>query len=219
MPLLCHLFSLLMVSLVVGFLVPGVWDRGTPSPLLFLLVTKNLTAIFNRALHTNFLSWFDPTLPKNINYLMFADDLFIITKATRISARNILFCLNLYANLTGQRPNLNKYAFYFPSWFNKRVSTSIAAILGIKLGFFPFTYLEAPISPFRLPANHFWSFVYKTASTISNWNHNHISQAGRIILLNTSIFSLPVYYLSIFYLPNSILDSISKLARNFLWGR
>lgn len=54
---------------------------------------------------------------------------------------NITFCLNLYTNLSGQKPNLSKSAIYLPSWFNKRVSKSIASILGINIGNFPFTYL------------------------------------------------------------------------------
>lgn len=89
----------------------------------------------------------------------------------------------------------------------------------MKLGKFPFTYLGAPISPFRLPARHFQPLIDNTASTINNWNHTHISQAGRVILINSNIFALPVYLLSVFFLPDLILDSISKLARAFLWGR
>lgn len=89
---------------------------------------------------------FSPDLP-----LMFADDLILITKASRLSARNSLFCLNLYANITDQKPNLNKSSIFLPTWFNKRVSKAIASILGIKLvGSFPFTYLGAPVSPFHL---------------------------------------------------------------------
>lgn len=194
--------------------------QGDPiSPLLFLLVTQNLSAILNHALRLNFLSGFDSNLPRNINHLMFADDLILISRASRQSARNLLFCLNLYASISGQVPNLLKSAIFLPSWFNKRVSKSISSILGIKLGNFSFTYLGAPISPNRLPARHFRPLIDNTISTINNWSHSQISQAGRIVLINSNIFALPVYLLSIFYLPNLILDSISKLARSFLWSR
>ncbi|XP_039135720.1 uncharacterized protein LOC120273142 [Dioscorea cayenensis subsp. rotundata] len=194
--------------------------QGDPiSPLLFILASQNLSAILNHALYINFIPGFDVRLTRNINHLMFADDLLIISKASRQSARNILFCLNLYASISGQNPNLNKSALFLPSWFNRKISKSIALILNIKVGNFPFTYLGAPISPFRLPVHQFRSLVNNAEAAISKWNHSPISQAGRITLINSSIFSLPVYFLSIFHLPDSILDSISKLARRFLWGR
>ncbi|XP_039113810.1 uncharacterized protein LOC120249385 [Dioscorea cayenensis subsp. rotundata] len=194
--------------------------QGDPiSPLLFLLVTQNLSAILNHALHLNFLPGFDSSLTRNFNHLMFADDLILITKASRQAARNTLFCINMYSNITGQMPNLSKSAIYLPSWFNKRVSKSIASILGINIGSFPFTYLGAPISPHRITVRQLSPLVSKTATSIGAWNHAHISQAGRVVLLNSCIFSLPVYLLSIFYIPDSILESLSKLARNFLWGR
>lgn len=80
--------------------------QGDPiSPLFFLLVTQNLLAILNHTLHINFFSGFDPELSLNFNHLMFVDDLILITKASRQSAKNILFCLNLYANFSGQHPN------------------------------------------------------------------------------------------------------------------
>jgi len=97
---------------------------------------------------------------------MFADDFILITKASRYFVRNTLFCLNLYASITGQNPNLNKSAIYLPTWFNKRVSKAISSILGIKLGNLPFLYLGARISPSRVPIRQFTSLVKKTESTI-----------------------------------------------------
>lgn len=46
----------------------------------------------------------------------------------------------------------------------------------------------------------------------------HLSLAGRSVLINTTLFAIPIYISSVMNLPNTILDSISKLARDFLWG-
>lgn len=94
--------------------------------MLFFVVTQNLSAILNQPLRTNFLYGFDDTLSRNVNHLMLANDLILIKKASCQSARNVIFCLNLYANISRQNPNLLKSAIYFPSW--------IASILGIKIG-------------------------------------------------------------------------------------
>lgn len=74
------------------------------------------------------------------------------------------FCLNLYSDIIGQRPNLTKSVIYLLTWFNNRVSKSISSLLGMYLGSFPFTYLGAPIFPLHLPASHF-NFLPKRAQT------------------------------------------------------
>lgn len=53
---------------------------------------------------------------------MYADDLILVTRGNRLVARNIKRCINIYTNLTGQRPNLAKSQIFFPSLFNKKSS-------------------------------------------------------------------------------------------------
>lgn len=149
---------------------------------------------------------------------MFADDLILITKASRKTARNCLLCLDLYHNLTGQKPNPRKSRFYLPSQANQTIAKSISRILGFFQGNFPFIYIGCSISPKRLPAAQFNSITNKVHKVIHSWNHSSISTASRAILLNSMIFFIPNYLLLIMHLPAFILNDISKLAHNFLWG-
>lgn len=80
--------------------------QGDPlSPLLFILISQTLTTILNKACTLNLVPGFNCNLPKNFNHHMFADDLILVTSASRKVARNSLFCLNLYHKLTDQKPN------------------------------------------------------------------------------------------------------------------
>ncbi|XP_039142194.1 uncharacterized protein LOC120279334 [Dioscorea cayenensis subsp. rotundata] len=115
------------------------------------------------------------------------DDLILVTKASRHKARYCLICLNLYENLTG-----------------------------IKLGTFPFKYLGIPISPKHLSINQLSYMPDKAQQVISTWNLSSLSLAGRTTLLNSTVFTIPNYILSVMNLPVSILNSISKIAHNFL---
>ena len=54
---------------------------------------------------------------------------------------------------------------------------------------------------------------------ISYWNQLHISYAGKVILINSILMSIPSYTLSVYPLPDSVLDQLAKLARSFLWHR
>lgn len=73
------------------------------------------------------------------------------------------------------------------------------------------------ISPKRLSLNLFRPMVSYISNTIAVWNHNSISKASRVILINSSNLSVPLYYLSSYLLLDNILDSISRQVRNFLW--
>jgi hypothetical protein len=43
-------------------------------------------------------------------------------------------------------------------------------------------------------------------------------QIGRMTLLESTLSSLPTYYLSLFTIPASVAQRIKRLQRNFLWG-
>lgn len=128
------------------------------SPLLFNLVTQNLTTILNHALLLNLVPGFDPLIMRNFNHLMFADDLLLITNASRKRAKNCLFYLKIFKDLTGQSLNLNKSAFFVPSWCNSHLAKSISKILNINLSIFPLHYLGVPISlkNFQFPSVSLW---------------------------------------------------------------
>lgn len=130
---------------------------------------------------------YNVNLSHNFNHLMFADDLILVTNASRLSARNIRLCLNIYQHLTGQKPNLLKSEIFFPSWCNKKISLAISRILGIKVGSFPFTYLGIPISPKKLLVKNFYFLHEKVKNSIQTWNHYTISTVGRVVLINSSI--------------------------------
>lgn len=187
--------------------------------MLFLLTAQILSAILNKVLSLNLVPGFNSNLSRDFNHLMFVDDLILVTKASRKTAKNFLLCPNLYQNLTGEKPNLHKSIIFLPSWCNSKVAKVIYRILGIKLGQFPFTYLGAPISPRKLLVSQLNFPPNRVKSIIHTWNHSTILTVGHTILLNITIFAIPNYLLFDMNLPNAILDYISKLARDFLWGR
>lgn len=191
----------------------GVCQGDPVSPLLFLLVSKNLTTILNKALHLDMIHGFNGNLTKNFNHLIFA------SKVSMRTARNCLICLNVYQNLTRQKINLLKFALYVPSWCNRKLANAIYRILSIKLGTFLFTYLGIPISPKRLTVNQLQFIPNKVHNVIQSSNHYSLSLDGREILLNSTIFAISNHILLVMNLLVSILDCISKLARNFLWDR
>lgn len=141
----------------------------------------------------------------------------LITTASRKVARNINLCLDFYNHLTGQKP-LVKSEIYFPLWFNKKVASSICSILNFKPDKLPFKHLGVNISHRQLHVSSFDPMVDKLNGHIANWRKAKMSKAGKAVVINSIIMATPTYYLSIYLIPESVLNKISKIPRKFLWS-
>lgn len=194
--------------------------QGDPiSPYLFILVSQNLSNILNFAMERYYISRFDNRLRVNFNHLLFADDLTIITKASRAVAKSYLLGLDIFGDLIGQKPNPKKSVIYFTTWLNKTICKSISQILNMQFGKFLFNYLWATISPNRLPLSTFQGLINRGNKAIRSWSHLPLSYAGKAILINSFLLTIPNYALSYYLVPIIILDNFNKMARKFFWTR
>lgn len=93
----------------------GVHQGDPISPYLCILVSQILTHMLNLSLAFNMIPGFNSNLSNNFNHLMYADDLILITQASRKAAHSINLCLDMYSKLTSQCPNLSKSQIYLPT--------------------------------------------------------------------------------------------------------
>ena len=99
-------FSLLINGLLSKkcFRFSGIRQWDPFSPNFFIIVSHNLFAILNHAMTLDMIVGCDPRLRYNFNHLIYADDLILVSKATKRVGGNIKVCLSVYSNLTGQNP-------------------------------------------------------------------------------------------------------------------
>ncbi|KAF1887995.1 hypothetical protein Lal_00024004, partial [Lupinus albus] len=86
------------------------------------------------------------------------------------------------------------------------------------IGSIPFNFLGIPVSvnPRRLST---WSPVLEAfKKKLSLWHLKFLSFGGRVALLKSVMCSLPIYFLSFYKAPMSVISEIDKLQRRFLWG-
>lgn len=115
--------------------------------------------MLNHALRQNWIPSFDSRLTRNLNHLMFTDDLIIVSRASRSVAKACKPCLNIYTDLTGQTSSDSKSTIHFPTWTNKKLCKAIVSILGMKVGSFPLKYLDCLICPKRVNKSCFQPLV------------------------------------------------------------
>ena len=53
---------------------------------------------------------------------------------------------------------------------------------------------------------------------LAQWKRHYISKGGRITLIKCTMVSLPIYNMSLFRMPKSVVKRLEKLQRDFLWG-
>ena len=53
---------------------------------------------------------------------------------------------------------------------------------------------------------------------LAEWKRLYLSKGGKITLIKSTLFSLPMYFLSLLPLPRKVANRMEKLKRDFLWS-
>lgn len=192
--------------------------QGDPlSPLLFVLVTDVLSAMFNHALNSKILIGIPLDDFGSKCYLHYADDLLILTSGGLEDLRVIKLILYLFEGMTGLKTNFAKTCLYItrmgeiPYW-------TAAETLHCNRGLLPITYLGIPISG-RWPRRQDWEgLILKVRRRLGSWKLRHISLGGRLTLVNSVLSVIPTYWMSIFRLLGWVIKDIDHIRRDFLWS-
>ena len=96
----------------------------------------------------------------------------------------------------------------FLSGVSQDVKEGILRVLCFNIGKLPVKYLGVPLSSTK-PNKQTCSFLIERFSKrINHWTCKTLSYAGRIQLVKNVLFSIQVYWSSMFILPKSILKEL-----------
>jgi hypothetical protein len=93
-----------------------------------------------------------------------------------------------------------------PSWLSEA-----ASVLNCRTGTIPFVHLGLPIVGDDQKLSFWKPVVDRITARLSSWNNKFLSFGGRLVLLKYVLSSLPVYFLSFFKAPTSIISSIESI--------
>ena len=79
------------------------------------------------------------------------------------------------------------------------------------------SYLGCPVIQGRSSRTTFQDIIRKTAAWLDRWKANSLSKAGRTILIQSHLESLPAHTMQCFRLPQGIFDQLNRIHRNFFW--
>ncbi|KAL4653850.1 hypothetical protein ACB092_01G335600 [Castanea dentata] len=95
---------------------------------------------------------------------------------------------------------------------------ALADILGCRVGTLPMSYLGMPLGASHNSPSIWNPILERIERKLAGWKKLYLSKGGRLMLLKSTLSSLPTYFLSLFTIPTHVANKIEKLQRDFLWG-
>jgi len=151
------------------------------------------------------------------SHCLYADDILIFCKGTLKNIDNIMQLFKEYGDFSGQSINASKSKFYFGSIHMSRI-VAIASITGFSYGSLPFVYLGIPLFRGKPKTVHLRPIFDKIKAKLGSWKGRMLTIMGRVQLVNVVVSSMLVFSFHVYRWPKSLLASLSKLIRNFVWS-
>ncbi|KAL4320443.1 hypothetical protein AHAS_Ahas14G0011000 [Arachis hypogaea] len=128
------------------------------------------------------------------------------------------FCqrwIEWYGSLSGQIINFSKSAVFFSKNTPLAIKEEIATFLRVPNIGAQDKYLGLPSIVNRSKCQTFAYVKDKVSKKLQDWKHQLLSASGREILIKAVGCAIPIYTLSCFKLPESLLDDIHKMMMQF----
>eukprot|EP00268_Persea_americana_P043743 TRINITY_DN4402_c0_g1_i1.p1 TRINITY_DN4402_c0_g1~~TRINITY_DN4402_c0_g1_i1.p1 ORF type:complete len:267 (+),score=37.38 TRINITY_DN4402_c0_g1_i1:1657-2457(+) len=186
--------------------------------MLFVIVAEALNGLMERANHMKLVYGFSiDNEAHKVTQLYFAGDTIIFCDASLAQVNNLKIILKWFEVLSGLKINYEKCEFIGVQMDLSQVDY-LANIFGCKDGKLPKKYLGLPLY-LGIPKKSLWdSMVERVEKKLSSWKGKYLSMGARITLIKSVLSSIPIYFLSCFKCPMSVLRRIEKIQRDFLWN-
>ncbi len=191
--------------------------QGDPlAPFLFLLVAEAMARMTERAIGNNLIRRVGPTDRTEIALIQYADDTIFFCEAKKKQVCNLTFIWRIFEWASGLKINRSKSELFY---LGNRPSKGerLAGILECTLGSLPIRYLGLPLTPHNIQKEDWRIIINKIKKRIDGWQAKLLSQGGRLILVNSVLSSLPLYFFSVFRALKWVIRRIDSLRRSFFW--
>nr|GFC78092.1 RNA-directed DNA polymerase, eukaryota [Tanacetum cinerariifolium] len=167
--------------------------QGDPlAPYLFILIMESLHLSFSRAVVAGIFTGIKIDSSLTISHLFYADDVVFIGEWSN-------------TNLTGVGTSNDTV-----------IATTLN--LGCSVMKTPFKYLGVMVGGNSLTIKSWDDTIGKLKARLSNWKLKTLSIGGRLTLLKSVLGSAPIYNMSLYKVPKSVLHLMESIRRNFFTG-
>ncbi|KAL5553218.1 hypothetical protein UlMin_040619 [Ulmus minor] len=193
--------------------------QGDPlSPYLFILCIDMLSRLISHKVDRGLIHGLKVSQGAlAIHHLLFADDIFLLGKASTWECSQFKKCLDIFCNWSGQSFNVQKSNIFFSKNTRLAVASALTRLMGFSRISLQSHYLGLPL--FR--SNRVKDFSYLLDcldNNLASWKMKLLSRASRLILIKSVALALPIYSMQSSRLPKSICSKMDSKVRQFWWG-
>jgi len=191
-----------------------VLKQGDPlAPFLFLLVAEGFSGLTRNAVDRYlFVGFAFGSSSLVVSHLQYPDDTLCIGKPSVENLWAMKALLRGFEMVSGLKNN-----FFKSSLIGVNVDSDFMDMacnfLNCSEGSIPFKYLGLPVGSNPRSMSTWEPLVEKINGRLNTWGHKYISFGGRIVLLNSVLNVILIFYLSFLTLPMQVWKRIVRIQR------
>ncbi|CAL1374304.1 unnamed protein product [Linum trigynum] len=195
--------------------------QGDPlSPYLFLLCAEGLSAYTEKAVQEKRLHGLQPAAGAPvISHLFFADDSIFFARATQQECIILKEILSDYERESGQLVSFQKSEVSFSKNVSPHNKLIIGGTLGMSIVEKHEKYLGLATTAGRSKKELFSGLVDRVRKKLKGWKERVMSVAAREVLIKSVVQAQLSYAMSVFKIPEGILEQVHSLMTTFWWGQ
>ncbi|VFQ92906.1 unnamed protein product [Cuscuta campestris] len=192
--------------------------QGDPmAPTLFLFCIEYFSRLLNKKAKEGSFNYHKDCAGLGITHLAFADDLMLFSRGDLHSVQVLMDALDHFSRVSGLTLNPTKSNIFLAGKYRDS-SHALLALASFPRGQLPVRYLGLPLASQRISEKDFSPLFKTVEGYLSKWSTLKLSYAGRLELVRAVIQGVQSFWLQVFPVQKYVLDRITSLCRNFLWG-
>ena len=147
------------------------------------------------------------------------DDVILMASGTLLDWPAFDVILETFCKASGMSISIEKYCFLYNNIASDCLNDFVRVLpCRVKLLQTGFNYLGYFLKPLGYRVSDWIWLVQKFEKRICNWSYKLLSLGGRLILVQSVLSSIPVYWMGLAPIPTSILHKLRSIMFDFLWG-
>ncbi|GJX57282.1 RNA-directed DNA polymerase, eukaryota, reverse transcriptase zinc-binding domain protein [Tanacetum coccineum] len=192
--------------------------QGDPlSPFLFILVMESLHLSFQRVVDAGMYKGVQLNSSICLSHMFYADDAIFMGDWCEKNINTLILVLDCFYRASGLKINLSKSKIMGTLVSDHKVQEA-ASKLGCLILNTPFSYLGTKVGASMSRYQAWEEVINKVSARLSKWKMKTLSIGGRLTLLKSVLGSIPIFYMSIFKAPLSILRKLESIRGHFFNG-
>ncbi|CAJ2662331.1 unnamed protein product [Trifolium pratense] len=126
--------------------------------------------------------------------------------------------LKIYEEASRQEINLSKSEVFFSRNISRATQEELANMMGVRHVLGTGTYLGLPSMVGRSKKETFAYIKDRIWKRINSWRSRPLSRAGKEIMIKSVLQAIPAHVMSIYLLPDSLINDIERMINAFWWG-